>query len=136
MSKVFESVIHDRLLKHCIENYIISEKQAAYLKGDSTVSQLLYIVHNVRKNWTNNKISHGLFLDVSAAFDKVWHNGLLSKLNQIGVEGQFLGTVSSYLANRKQVVIVDGVKSEPLEVQAGVPQGSRLGLNQFAYAKC
>ena len=127
ISKVFESVMHDRLLKHCIENNIISEKQAAYLKGDSTVSQLLYIVHNVRKNWTNNKISHGLFLDVSAAFDKVWHNGLLSKLNQIGVDGHFLGTVSSYLANRKQVVIVDGVKSEPLEVQAGVPQGSRLG---------
>ena len=123
MSKVFESVIHDRLLKHCIENNIISEKQAAYLKGDSTVSQLLYIVHNIRKNWTNNKISHGLFLDVSAAFDKVWHNGLLSKLNQIGVEGHFLGTISSYLACRKQVVVVDGVKSEPLEIQAGVPPG-------------
>ena len=72
MSKVFESVMHDRLLKHCIENNIISEKQAAYLKGDSTVSQLLYIVHNIRKNWTNGKVSHGLFLDVSAAFDKVW----------------------------------------------------------------
>ena len=97
MSKVFESVIHDRLLKHCIENSIISEKQAAYLKGDSTVSQLLYIVHNIRKNWTNNQISHGLFLDVSSAFDKVWHNGLLAKLKQIGVDGSFLGTIGSYL---------------------------------------
>ena len=44
ISKVFESVMHDRLLKHCIENNVITEKQAAYLKGDSTVSQLLYIV--------------------------------------------------------------------------------------------
>ena len=87
LSKVFESVIHDRLLKHCRENNIISDKQAAYLKGDSTVSQLLYIVHNIRQNWTNKKISHGLFLDVSAAFDKVWHNGLVAKLYQIGVAG-------------------------------------------------
>ena len=127
LSKVFESVMHDRLLKHCLENDIISEKQAAYLKGDSTVSQLLYIVHNIRQNWTNKKVTQGLFLDVSAAFDKVWHNGLLAKLNQIGVEGTFLNTIGSYLAGRRQVVVVDGVKSEPANVQAGVPQGSRLG---------
>ena len=68
-----------------------------------------------------------MFLDVSSAFDKVWHNGLLAKLNQIGVEGTFLNTVSSYLAGRKQVVVVDGIKSDKLDVQAGVPQGSRLG---------
>ena len=127
LSKIYESVIHDRLIKHCIENEIITEKQAAYLKGDSTVSQLLYIVHNIKHNWTNKKVTQGLFLDVSAAFDKVWHNGLLAKLNQIGVEGTFLDTIGSYLAGRQQVVVVDGVKSDTLEVQAGVPQGSRLG---------
>ena len=127
ISKVFESVMHDRLLKHCLENDIISEKQAAYLKGDSTVSQLLYMVHNIRQNWTNKKITQGLFLDVSAAFDKVWHNGLLAKLSQIGVDGTFLNTVGSYLAGRQQIVVVDNVKSEPLDVKAGVPQGSRLG---------
>ena len=87
LSKIYESVIHDRFLKHCLENNIITEKQAAYLKGDSTVSQLLYIVHNIRTNWSKNKITQGLFLDVSSAFDKVWHNGLLAKLNQIGVDG-------------------------------------------------
>ena len=127
LSKIFESVIHDRLIKHCIENKIISDKQAVYLKGDSTVHQLLYMVHNIKNNWTNKKITQGLFLDVSAAFDKVWHNGLLAKLNQIGVEGNFLDTIGSYLAERKQVVVVDGVKSDTLEVKAGVPQGSRLG---------
>ena len=70
-SKIFESVLHDRLLKHCVENKLITDKQAAYLKGDSTVSQLLYMVHNIKQYWTNQKITQGLFLDVSAAFDKV-----------------------------------------------------------------
>ena len=55
-----------------------------------------------------------LFLDVSSAFDKVWHNGLLAKLNQIGVDGTFHNTISSYLAGRKQVVVVDGIKSDTL----------------------
>ena len=63
-----------------MENKIISEKQAAYLKGDSTVTQLLYIVHKIKKNWAEKKLTHGLFLDVSSAFDKVRHNGLLAKL--------------------------------------------------------
>ena len=80
LSKLCESIIHERILKHCMENKIISEKQAAYLKGDSTVTQLLYIVHKIKKNWAEKKLTHGLFLDVSSAFDKVWHNGLLAKL--------------------------------------------------------
>ena len=60
--------MHDRLLKHCLENDIISEKQAAYLKGDSTVSQLMYVVHNIIKNWTNKKITQGLFFRCECRF--------------------------------------------------------------------
>ena len=86
LSKIFESVLHDRLLKHCLENKVITEKQAAYLKGDSTVSQLLYIVHNIQQNWANRKITHGVFLDVSSAFDKVWHNGLIDRTINDSVE--------------------------------------------------
>ena len=106
---------------------VITDKQAAYLKGDSTTHQLLYIVHTIRTNWDINKIIQAIFLDVSAAFDNVWHNGLIAKLNQIGVDGNFLNTLSTYLSGRKQVVVVDGVKSDVLDVEAGVPQGSRLG---------
>ena len=119
--------MHDRLIKHCIENDVISEKQAAYLKGDSTVSQLLYIVHTIRLNWAIKKVTQWLFLDLSSAFEKVWHNGLLAKLSQVGVEGSFYDLLSSYLTDRRQVVVVDGQKSETLEIKAGVPQGSRLG---------
>ena len=72
-------------------------------------------------------ITHGLFLDVSSAFDKVWHSGLIAKLEQIGVSGICLDILKSYLSERKQIVVVDGIKSNILEVNAGIPQGSRLG---------
>ena len=81
--------MHERLISHCIQYNLISDRQAAYLKGDSTITQLIYLVHQIRTTWGKSKISHGLFLDISAAFDKVWHKGLLAKLDQIGTSGSF-----------------------------------------------
>ena len=127
LSKVFESIIHNRLLSHYEENSIISERQAAYMKGDSTINQLIYLIHLIRASWTKGCIVQGIFVDVHAAFDKVWHAGLIAKLESIQIEGNCLDLLKSYLANRKQIVVVDGVKSEVKDVKAGVPQGSRLG---------
>ena len=127
LSKLCESIIHERLLSHCISNDLISSKQAAYLKGDSTLSQLIYLVHNIRLAWGQKNIANTVFLDISAAFDKVWHAGLLAKLAQIGVEGSFHAILKSYLENRRQRVVIDSVYSEELPIKAGIPQGSRLG---------
>ena len=127
LSKVCESVIHERLLSHCIYNNIITNRQAAYLKGDSTITQLLYLVHQIRTSWGKGNIAQGSFLDISAAFDKVWHLGLIAKLEQIGISDTFLILFKSYLSDRKQCTVVDGIKSNMLDIKAGVPQGSRLG---------
>ena len=89
--------------------------------------QLLYNVHSIRKNWGYYQIAHGVFLDISSAFDKVWHNGLLAKLSQIGIDGSLATFFKSYLSNRKQCVVIEGEKSSLLNIEAGVPQGSRLG---------
>ena len=56
LSKIIESIIHNRLLSHFAENNIISHRQAAYLKGDSTTHQLLYLVHYIRLAWQNGKV--------------------------------------------------------------------------------
>ena len=66
-------------------------------------------------------------LDISKAFDKVWHEGLLFKLEQNGISGNLLKFFKSYLHNRKQRVVLNGVYSEYLLIESGVPQGSVLG---------
>ena len=66
-------------------------------------------------------------MDVSAAFDKCWHKGLLAKLKQVKVENSCYSLFESYLSNRVQCTVVDGVKSKFQEIKAGIPQGSKLG---------
>ena len=68
-----------------------------------------------------------IFLDISKAFDKVWHDGLLFKLKQNGVSGKLLKFFESYLNNRKQSVAINGFYSDFAAIESGVPQGSVLG---------
>ena len=68
-----------------------------------------------------------VFLDISRAFDRVWHEGLLFKLKQLGVEGEALMIIKDFLNDREQRVVIDGQVSDWLPVAAGVPQGSILG---------
>ena len=69
----------------------------------------------------------GIFLDISKAFDKVWHDGLLFKLKTYGVEGDLLLLLKNYLKNRKQRVVLNCQTSEWRKINSGVPQGSVLG---------
>ena len=84
-------------------------------------------VNKIKTSWTKGDITHGVFLDVKAAFDKVWHKGIIAKLNQINIKGKVLELFSSYLTNRQQIVVNNGEKSCKREVKAGIPQGSKLG---------
>ena len=87
----------------------------------------MYLIHQIRTSWGKADIAHGCFLDISAAFDKVWHSGLLAKLEQIGITDSLLSLFKSYLSDRKQCTVVEGIKSNLVDIKAGVPQGSRLG---------
>ena len=68
-----------------------------------------------------------VYLDMSKAFDKVWHAGLIFKLKQNGISGGLLIILENYLSNRKQRVLINGSASEWGEIESGVPQGSVLG---------
>ena len=70
-------------------------------------------------------------LDISKAFDRVWHAGLLHKLKSYGFSGQIFDLISSFLSNRQLRVVLDGKSSQEYPVNAGVPQGSILGPTLF-----
>ena len=66
-------------------------------------------------------------IDFSAAFDRVNHQGILSRLSSGGTGGSVLSILTQFLSNRSQHVMVDGCRSKLVDVVSGVPQGSVLG---------
>ena len=72
-----------------------------------------------------------IFLDISKAFHRVWHDGLIYKVKYIGINGMFLKLITSFLENRFQRVVLTGQTFSWEPVLAGVPQGSVLGLLFF-----
>ena len=70
-------------------------------------------------------------LDISKAFDRVWHAGFIHKLKSYGISGQIFSLISSFLSNRWLQVVLDGKSSQEYPVNAGVPQGFILGPTLF-----
>ena len=110
-----------------MENELISPNQSGFKPGDSCINQLLAITHEIYKSFEDRYEVRGIFLYISKAFDKVWHEGLIFKLKQNGKSGNLLNLLCDFLRNRKQRVLLNGQVSDWSDVRAGVPQGSILG---------
>ena len=110
-----------------MENELISPNQSGFKPGDSCINQLLAITHEIYKSFDHGFEVRGVFIDISKAFEKVWHEGLIFKLKQNGISGNLLNLLCDFLRNRKQRVLLNGQVSDWSDVRAGVPQGSILG---------
>ena len=97
------------------------------LPGDSTVNQLTFLYNKICKALDEGLEVRFIFFDVSKAFDKVWHKGLIFKLNRAGIHEKLVAWFSDYLCNRCQKVVLPGCRSNTTHLNAGVPQGSVLG---------
>ena len=128
-SKVFEKIIFKNIYNHLISNNLISTNQSGFRPGDSCTNQLLSLVHDIQNafNDVNCLEVRSVYLDMSKAFDKVWHEGLIFKLKQNGVDGKLLCLLKNYLSQRVQRVLINGFESDWGDIQSGVPQGSVLG---------
>ena len=125
--KVFEKTMHTRLVKFLEKNNYLDDNQYGFQKGKSTSSAVLHLSRLIKRCLVNKEYGCAIFLDLAKAFDTVNHDLLIKKLNNLGVRGPILEWFQSYLENRLQTVVINGVKSDPLVMSHGVPQGSVLG---------
>ena len=115
------------MLNFFIENKLISSNQSSFKSGDSCITQLLSITLEIYKAFDVGLKVRSIFLDISKAFDKVWHDGINYKLTQNGILGNLLNLLEDFLKERKQCVVLNGKVSTWKNINAGVPQGSILG---------
>ena len=132
VSKVFEKCIYNRIVDHQGKCGLFSDFQYGFRSSQLTADLLTVVSDGTA--WAFNRpeaTGAAVALDISKAFDRVWHAGLLHKLKSYGISGQIFGLISSFLSNRWLRVVLDGKSSQEYPVNAGVPQGSIIGPTLF-----
>ena len=127
VGKVLEKLVHKYVFNFFRVNDIITSLLSGFVPGDSTVNQLIDIYNTFCKILDEGKEVRAVFCDVSKAFDRVWHKGLLYKPKRAGIKGSLLSWFTDYLNNRSQRVVLLGECSGWKSIKASVPQGSLLG---------
>ena len=90
VGKLQERIAFKYIFNFLHENDLLDKYQSGFLPNHSTTFQLFDIYHHICQTFNNNQYSCMVFLDVSKAFDRVWHKGLIFKLEQFGIEGELL----------------------------------------------
>lgn len=127
ISKIFETVIKDRLLNFFGKHGYVSDAQHGYIKHKSTTTALIKMIDHITEAFDKKEYSQVTMLDLSKAFDMVDHRVLLGKLSRYGVRGNCYKILKEYLKNRWQIVDFNGQRSNWTKTGQGVPQGSILG---------
>ena len=130
-SKVFEKLVNNRIVGHVDKCGLFSDFQYSFRSSPSSADLLTVVSDRITRTFNSSGATRAVALDISKAFGRVWHAGLLHKLKSYGISGQIFGLISSFLSNRRLQVVLDGKSSQEYLVNAGVPQRSILGPTLF-----
>ena len=128
VSKVFEKLVNRRIVDHLEENCgLFSDFQYGFRSSRSTADLLTVASDRIAGAFNGSGATRAVALDLSKAFNRVWHAGLLHKLKSYRISGQIFSLISSFLSNRQLHVVLDGKSSQEYLVNVGAHQGSILG---------
>ena len=111
VSKVFEKLVNNRIVDHLEKCGVFSDFQYGFRSSRSTADLLTVASDRIARAFNRSGATRAVALDLSKAFDRVWHAGLLHKLKSYGISGQIFGLISSFLSNRWLRVVLDGQSS-------------------------
>ena len=128
VGKIIEKVVHEQVYEHFDTNKLFHKNHHGFLGNHSTATALLQLYDMWLMAAEDTELSAALLLDLSAAFDIVDHEILITKLKEYNFSQEACSWFESYLADRKQTVQVESKFSNPEAIGIhGVPQGSILG---------
>ena len=130
LANIFEGFVNRALREHMKPHITIN--QHGFLKSRSCTTNLATYADFISKTFDAQSQTHSIYTDFQRAFDVVPHELLLLKMNaKFGIDANMLSWFQSYLSNRYQRVIINGIQSEWYFVSSGVPQGSIIGPTLF-----
>ena len=131
LAKILERVIKSRLHDHLTASNIVPEVQFGFHRGHSTTHQVLRVVKDIRDGSQRGESTGMVLLDLTCAFDTVWHSELLHKMSQTHLSIHLIKIIKSCLTDRSFYVRVNHTKSSPRDIPAEAPQGSALSPDLF-----
>jgi hypothetical protein len=126
IDKLVESIVLDQLNEFLDFNNIISEAQHGFRASHSTESALITLTDNIVQSFEKNKIVMTIFLDFKRAFETIDRKILIDKLKKYNFGVEAIEWFKNFLSCRKQVVKINGEYSDEIDVDLGVPQGSKI----------
>ena len=106
--------------------WLFPEIQYGFRSSRSTPDILTVVSDRIARAFNRSEATQAAAVDISKAFDRVWHAGFFHRLKSYGISGQIFGHISSFLSKRRLQVVLDGKSSQEYTVNTGLPQGSIL----------
>ena len=127
LGKLCERIMKTRLYSFLEEKNIFAKQQSGFRNNKGASDNLVFCTQKLCETINKDRNACGIFFDISKAFDKVWHVGLVYKLMELGIEKYMIRFILNFLANRSFRVKLNKVEGELFPIKCGVPQGSVLG---------
>ncbi len=127
ISKILEKIVAEKLMHHLTSNDLLYIHKYGFLPKISTEHNLMQILNYITTALNDGMFCIGVFLDLRKAFDVCSYSILLEKLKKMGIQDIAHSWFKNYLSGRSQRVDINGVFSDPLNLDISVIQGSILG---------